>query len=562
MKTIKIIFLAMWCINSINAQFTFKWGFQIGGSGVERITSIQYGSSGNIYVAGEYSENTDFDPSVEVFELTGDYAKSFIAKYTNNGELVWAKKLFLWGTVGSVHPVPALSLGPNEEIYVTGYKFDGGANIYKAKFDEDGNLIWEDEIDGDGSDYSWGIHSLDNGDFLLLGEFTETENFGSSQNPYELTSDGAIDFFIAKYTNDNQIIWAKKIGGLYNSILDEMYSIRTDSENNIFIAGSIDGSFDFDPENSNTDSEIIATSGDAFITKYNSIGEYLWTRIIECSGKCTCWDLEIDYEDNVIVTGWFSTDINFDPNIDTLSYTGVGDFADAFLAKYTNDNEVQWGFPLGTIEHDTGISIGIDLNNNIHFVGVTRGQTIDLDPSDIVATFENLDDHALLYSMYSSYGKYLDAFIISGDWDNAEWSILPIQIAIGGDQTLIIGGDFTSSNLDIDITNGEKILSADYIDGFLMNYEYINMPSFTLDQKIISTKVYPIPIQCNKRLKIEPSSKGECSAEIIDLYGKVISSYDKLEDVFSPNIPGIYFLLIKSKENEFKEIQKLIVFNE
>ena len=67
---------------------------------------------------------------------------SFLAKFNNDGELIWLKQ---FGTKENERPL-ALGLGSKGEIYVTGFsegqidgsKYNGGRDIFLVKFDKNG----------------------------------------------------------------------------------------------------------------------------------------------------------------------------------------------------------------------------------------------------------------------------------------------------------------------------------------------------------------------------------------------------------------------------------------
>src|SRR5205814_1083356 len=70
---------------------------------------------------------------------------------------------------------------------------------------------------------------------VTVGYFSGSADFGAGALP----SAGGSDIFIAKYTSQNSLLWAKRFGG---GGYDNAYSVAVDSQNNIIVAGCFTGS--------------------------------------------------------------------------------------------------------------------------------------------------------------------------------------------------------------------------------------------------------------------------------------------------------------------------------
>ncbi len=172
-------------ICKLSSSGDFIWAKQIGGAGFDKGMSMTVDAEGNgdLVLTGVYQGTVDFDPGVDVFDLTsqGDFDR-FIVKLTDSGNFVWAKTM-------------------------------GGVSIEYS--------------------YSVGVDNI--GNIYTTGYFRATSNFNpNSSESYNLTSAGDDDIFISKLSTNGDFLWAKQIGG-YG--IDLGLSLTTDTYGNLFLTG-------------------------------------------------------------------------------------------------------------------------------------------------------------------------------------------------------------------------------------------------------------------------------------------------------------------------------------
>src|SRR5438552_1761288 len=90
-SVIAIIFVLMGL--SANAQGTFVWAKDVGGTSTEKGKSIAADASGNAYVTGFFQGTVDFDPGPGVYTLTASSQNAFVTKFDITGTFLWAKSL-------------------------------------------------------------------------------------------------------------------------------------------------------------------------------------------------------------------------------------------------------------------------------------------------------------------------------------------------------------------------------------------------------------------------------------------------------------------------------------
>jgi hypothetical protein len=99
---------------------------------------------------------------------------------------------------------------PNETTLPSVNLFD----MFVAKYDQNGLLVWATSAGGDGVDDGVGIVALADGSSLVTGYFQNIATFGAGEsNQTSLTTLGTIGLFLAKYNPDGTLAWAVDAGG-------------------------------------------------------------------------------------------------------------------------------------------------------------------------------------------------------------------------------------------------------------------------------------------------------------------------------------------------------------
>lgn len=138
-----------------------------------------------------------------------------------------------------------------------------------------------------------------------------------------------------------------------------------------------------------------------FVSKYNSDGVLLWNQSSSYVGayNCYAYDLAIDGDDNIYVTGAFETSLKFGSI--TVNANGGGMYnSDIFIAKFSPNGTLQWLKNEGGSGKDIAKGIAIDSYNNVLVTGSFSG----------VADFSGTSKTALantdiFVSKYSSSGS-------------------------------------------------------------------------------------------------------------------------------------------------------------
>jgi len=269
------IFLAKY-----NSSGQYQWAFNTGlGDNDNAAFDLRVDNSGNLYVAGYFQgTNIDFDPGAGTALLSSNGGfEIFFAKYTTNGQYVFAKSIGGFGT----DVARGIELDNSGNIYVIGdfsgmnidfnpgagtalLSSNGAADVFFAKYDNNGNYIWAFNFGGAADDYGWKV-STDNSHLFITGGLNGIADMNPSPVVDNLVSNGGNDIFLGKYNLNGEYLCAFSIGGSQN---DWGTSLKANGSNIFYLTGSFRGTnVDFDPTTTTVN---LSSAGieDAFLTKF------------------------------------------------------------------------------------------------------------------------------------------------------------------------------------------------------------------------------------------------------------------------------------------------------
>jgi hypothetical protein len=144
---------------------------------------------------------------------------------------------------------------------------------------------------------------------------------------------------------------------------EETLSIAVDRSGNIISSGYFNGTADFNP-GAGTESLTSLGSIDAFVSKLDSSGNFLWAKRIGNSGGDNAKSVGVDTDGNVLIAGDFSGTVDFDPSDGTANLTSNGQ-GDIFISKFDPAGNFLWVKGFGGTSTDSGIYLAVDRSGNI-----------------------------------------------------------------------------------------------------------------------------------------------------------------------------------------------------
>lgn len=258
-------------VSSYNTNGDLRWAKRLGGGGKNDQGLGISQSNGNVYVCGKFEMTAWFSGGTAY--TTSGGRDIFFAKYTTDGTLLWVKKA---GGPGDDEAY-AITSDADGNFYMTGYfsqtaNFNGiyltstgSKDIFIAKYDTNGNIIWARKAGGSASDYGMGIKIDNAGRLFLTGGFRTNTKFGS----ISLWGQGGdADIFVARYTSNGDVVWARKAGGRIN---DYGRALALDSSSNLFITGNFGLEANFGGQ-----TVYGADSAEIYVASWDMNGNFKW----------------------------------------------------------------------------------------------------------------------------------------------------------------------------------------------------------------------------------------------------------------------------------------------
>jgi len=564
-----ILLLLIYTPSTLRAQ-EFQWVKTFDSTNYSDIVDFDIDSNGNIYCIGTYDGYTDFDPD--------PYDYDFL------------------------------------------YCEPGRGNVFIVKLDADGNYSWVKDIGSNYvfSDIGKSIEVDENDDIIVAGQFYDTVNFGSEDDPYYMTSEGGIDTFICKYNNKNKLLWAKQIKGTgsvhiselkiknshfyiigtfsgsiiydindtqltfpsqgYSDIYvakydlngdfiwiktigstnnDDGYSIAIDDNENFYITGGFWGDVDFD---TSSEEYLLHASAynDIFIAKYNSSGELIFAKGLNGDSYSDFGkSIKIGSNGNLYLTGSFSGTVDFDPGSNSFELTSQGSL-DIFIAKYNPEGDFIWAGSIGDSGRDSGNSIAVDEDNNAVYITGFFEENPDFDPGSNNFELQTNGGYDIFFMKLNTDGQFQWA----GNIGEKSESIVGIRDCgyevLVQNQQIFLAGAFDDGSVDFDITTNDYIYTNvnDERSAFICKYSDDKISGIENINNSIPN-IYPNPADNKLNIKLEiPAYFTIWSISGIKIYEQHINSNTEIDISFLPT--GIYLVKFENEyiTKNFKLIKK------
>ena len=552
---------------SVNAQIPkIDWVKSVGTTD-QRISakSIATDKLGNSYSVGTFEGLCDMDPSSATLYLTSSGTNDiFISKFDIKGNLVWAKQII--GNGNSETPT-GIRVDDAGNIFIAGFltgtmDFDPGTkvnnlnslgdeDIFLLKLNTDGDFIWVKQIGSTSFERISDIQIDPTGNIYLLGSFSTSLDADPSSIAVNVLYASQGNTFILKFDNSGQLIWAKNFGG--NTTVGN--SLGLDKKNNVYCVGYFSDYADFDPGpkvyNLTAFGKSIDCDDDGFVLKLDDLGSFLWAKNFGGKNKTYAFDISIDKENSLYISGNFDNTCDFDPNAGVYNLKSSGN-NDGFITKWDSLGNFYWAHKIGGASYgDLVNQTAVDQDNNIFILGMFNGLVDFGLGSKYFPLMSKATQDSYILKIDKS-GKFIDAQSFYG-YSTA------FKLQNNGD--LYVNGYYSGSgDFDPDPSVSQMMSSKGISDAFVLKLGN-NPLSILNDRK--TTEVFSIfPNPGHSIFEIHSSgTDGLQNLRVYNLNGSVIHQQDMLHGSATIDLSfypvGLYFIEC-FKEGSSLGIQKII----
>lgn len=375
--------------------------------------------SGNVTISGYFSGTVDLDPSPTTLSVAAiGNSDMFITRFDINGSWLWSR--VIGAPAQQVNPIE-LKINSLGDAIITGdyegvVDFDaapgntvnlssvvGSKDVFVLSYNSSGNFNWAIGFGGVSPDMGTCVSLDPANNVYVTGFFQGVADFDPAPGAtVNITSQGAEDMFIAKYSSSGAYVWAGAISG---SVKDQGYRLSYSPNGNVILGGFFQSTFvDADPSPSTyTLSKLGTAANDMFVGAYSaSTGSLVWAKNsggfgsigIAPAGLCT------DLQNNIYVTGFFDAYADFDLGAGTSTLTALTNAgSDVMISKYDSQGNLILARNIGggTGPGNEAYAVHTHTNNDIYISGV-------------IATAADFDINGPVYTPTINLGGGADIF--------------------------------------------------------------------------------------------------------------------------------------------------------
>jgi Beta-propeller repeat len=251
-----------------------QWLWTAGGPDSDGANTVVATPDGGWLVGGSFSATADFQQTTLKSRGGTD---AMLIKLAANGDVEWVKQF--GGRYNDT--ISHLATDARGNIYVQGIFRDvadwggkpltahGGADndIVLAKYDVNGDHLWSQNFGNAFDDVAGGLTVDPAGNITMVGSFDKSISFGPGDDHSSL---GEADAFVARFTTDGKLAWARTYGADREDIA---YGVAADAAGNTVTVGWFQGSVDF-----GKGALVSKGNKDVFALKLDAAGGLIWAQ--------------------------------------------------------------------------------------------------------------------------------------------------------------------------------------------------------------------------------------------------------------------------------------------
>ena len=216
------------------------------------------------------------------------------------------------------------------------------------------------------------------GNIVAVGSFTSSIKVGTNNMAIDESNMGQVGIYVLKLNSNGQAIYAKQISASDGA---KAGGIAIDSQDNIFITGTLDGDATF-VEGGDAEGDFTNTA-QLFVAKYNKTGNLMWHQFRNDNGASVYGRpyIAVDAQDNFYVAASITGTTTF--NSTAISST----VSNAIILAYKADGTEDWCHVINGAEADEVGGIAVSPIGQVAFA--VNHHSGDLTIDDLTDVFNN-----------------------------------------------------------------------------------------------------------------------------------------------------------------------------
>ncbi|MCG2420410.1 T9SS type A sorting domain-containing protein [Aequorivita sp. F47161] len=491
-----------------------EWQNALGGTSSDYPTGVQQTTDGGYIMGGiTFSNDGDVTGSHGLFEF-------WIVKLHNTGILSWQKAL---GGTGSDLCYGIEQTADGGYIAV-GWSNSNDGNVggnhgnydyWAVKLDDVGNIQWETNLGGSGTDQALDVSETVNGDYIIVGNSNSNDGDVGGNN-------GNQDFWVVKLDPSGGIVWEKNYGG---SDLEVAKNIEQTADGGFIVAGY-------------TRSNDIDVSGnhgaeDFWVIKISNTGVLQWQKTLGGSAEDQAFNVGQTSDGKYMVTGYSSStdgDVTNNHGMKDIWIVKLDTNGAVLWQKTFGGSNDEWGY--GAVHTSDGVNLIVGASNSSNGdVGGNFGESdtwiVRIDNSGTLLWEKNIG------GSLSEYGNAID------------------KTTDGG---YIIASEANSNDGDVSGNHGSSDFWAVKLQPDPLAVSNFNSPALAL---------YPNP--ATDFITLQLPQDATYNIEIKNSLGQNIFQDEQNHKKITLKLPsgiksGLYFVSITNKLTHHIETVKLLVY--
>jgi len=346
-----------------------KWSKRFGDAAVQSASAIAVDAVGSVFIAGGNLGSVDFGGGAIA---TAGGADHFVAKFDTNGAHVWSK-----GFGDAAQQLNAQIALVGNDVVLLGLNsgsvdFGGGAtaasNYLVRLSGTDGQHVWT-QVPISGGFLPASLATNAAGAIVATGSLTQTTTLDWGGGL--LTSAGAEDIVVLKWSSAGDLTWSKAFGG---ALAQTGADVAIDVAGRVALTGAFRGTLDF---GNGAMSRLGA--GTVYVAVLDATGKGTWSKQFPTDGSSGARGESVAFDPfgNVALTGENSGVLDFGGG----PLPSSAGSSNMFLAKLGPDGKHLWsrGWPGGdTPKQVLGTDLSFDSSGNLVIRGQLAANTIDM----------------------------------------------------------------------------------------------------------------------------------------------------------------------------------------